>query len=156
VKRVPETEILPALEAQPGQLRQLLAGVSPSRERYRYEKGKWSIRELAGHLVDGERIFGFRAFCFSRGDENAMPGFEEDDYVARGGCDDVPLSTTLDELATVRESNLLVFRRLTDAQWRKVGTASGSAVSVQALAWIMVGHMRHHMSVLTERYGLTT
>src|SRR6185436_4458787 len=80
VKRVPEADILAALEAQPGQLRKLLAGVSPSRERYRYEKGKWSIRELAGHLVDGERVFGFRAFCFSRGDENAMPGFEEDDY----------------------------------------------------------------------------
>ena len=109
---------------------------------------------MLGHLVDGERIFGYRAFCISRGETAALPSFDENRYVAAAGSDATPLAELADELALVRRSNLVVLRRLEPPEWARVGTASGKPVSVRALAWVMAGHPRHHLEVLRERYGL--
>ena len=154
VALVPEADILAVLEQQVAEIRRLAASVPPERETFRYAEGKWSIREVLGHLVDGERVFGYRAFCFSRGDPAALPSFDENQYVAAARSDATPLPELADELALVRRSNLVVLRRLEPAEWARVGTASGKPVSVRALAWVMAGHPRHHLQVLRERYGL--
>lgn len=154
VALVPETEILAVLEQQVGEIRRLAASVPPERETWRYAEGKWSVREVLGHLVDGERVFGYRAFCFSRGETAPLPSFDENRYVAAARSDAVPLRELVDELALVRQSNLVVLRRLEPSQWTRVGTASGHPVSVQALAWVMAGHLRHHVNILRERYGI--
>ncbi len=154
VALVPEADILAVLEQQAEEIRRLAASVPKERETFRYAEGKWSIREVLGHLVDGERIFGYRAFCISRGETAALPSFDENRYVAAARSDATPLAELADELALVRRSNLVVLRRLEPPEWARVGTASGKPVSVRALAWVMAGHPRHHLEVLRERYGL--
>ncbi len=151
---VPEADVLATLESQIDDFRRFAASVPPDRETYRYAPDKWSVREVLGHLTDGERVFGYRSFCFSRGEQQPLPAFEENAYVAQSGYGRVPLADLADELITVRRANLAVLRRLEPAAWARVGTASGKPVSVRALAYVMVGHPRHHLAVLRERYGL--
>ncbi len=154
VARVPEDDILSVLTRQKDEIGDLVRALPAAKETYRYAEGKWSIREVMGHLIDAERVFGYRAFCFSRGEQAALPSFDENQYVAAAGADSVPLAQLVEELAVVRASNLAFLRRLDDTEWARVGTASGKPVSVRALAWIMAGHPRHHVSVLRERYGV--
>lgn len=154
VARVTETDILGALESQTAELTRVLAGVTREREHFRYAEGKWSVREVLGHLIDAERVFGFRAFSFSRGEAAPLPSFEENDYVARSRYAEQTLADLLDEFVALRRSNLACLRPLKDTDWTRVGIASGKPVSVRALAYIMVGHVRHHMNVLAERYGI--
>ena len=155
VDLVPEADILAVLEPQVEEIRRLLAPVSAEKEAYRYAEGKWSVRQVLGHLVDGERIFGYRAFCFSRGEQAALPSFDESEYVAAARSDSIPLRELVQELALVRQANLVFLRRLDPREWAQVGTASGKPVSVRALAWVMVGHPRHHLQILRERYGVS-
>jgi DinB superfamily len=131
VALVPEADILAVLERRAGELRELAASVPAERETHRYAEGKWSVREVLGHLVDGERVFGYRAFCISRGERELA-----------------------DELGLVREPNLAFLRRLSPRDWERMGTASGKPISVRALAWIMAGHPRHHVRSLREHYGV--
>jgi len=154
VALVPETDILAVLERQAGELRALAASVPADRETHRYGEGKWSVREVFGHLVDGERVFGYRAFCISRGERAGLPSFDENEYVAQTRSDSVPLRELADELALVRESNLAFLRRLEPREWERSGKASGKPITVRALAWVMAGHPRHHVRILRERYGL--
>ena len=154
VALVPETDIVGVLETQAEEIRRLLATVSPEKETYRYAEGKWSIRQVLGHLVDAERVFGYRAFCFSRGEQASLPSFDENQYVDAARSDSVPLRELVEELVLVRQGNLVALRRLDAREWAQVGTASGKPVSVRALAWIMAGHPRHHLQILRDRYGV--
>jgi len=154
VALVPEADILGVLEQQTQAIGRLAGSVGAEKETYRYAPGKWSVREVFGHLVDGERVFGYRAFCFSRGEQAALPGFDENQYVAVAGADRIPIAELADEFAAVRASNLAFLRRLSGAEAARVGTASGKPISVRALAYIMAGHPRHHLAVLRERYGV--
>lgn len=145
--------LLGALAAQPKELEALFKTVPPDRETWAYAPGKWSLRQVAGHLIDAERVFGFRAFCFSRRDEHPLPSFEENDYVERCHSNSIPIAEHLREFALVRESNLCVLRRLTAPQWMARGVASGNPMTVRSIAWILAGHVAHHEQVLKERYA---
>ncbi len=149
---VVESDILAALAAQPDELAQVVSRVKPGLESYRYAEGKWGIREVIGHLIDAERVFGFRAFCFSRAEQAPLPGFDENDYVRQSHYDARPLSELMAEFRTVRQGNLAFLRGLDEKEWARLGTASTKPVSVRALAFIMVGHARHHENVLRDRY----
>ena len=107
---------------------------------------------MLGHVTDAERVFGYRAFCFSRGDENPLPGFDENDYVSRSGFDRCNVADLVQEFGHLRDANLTFLRRLDDEAWQRMGTASGKPVSVRALAYIMAGHVRHHLHILGTRY----
>ena len=154
VALVPETDILAVLAGQLTEVRRVAASIAPDRETWRYAEGKWSFREVVGHLVDAERVFGYRAFCFSRGETAALPSFDENQYVVAATSDTIPLRELVEELALVRQSNQAFLRRLRDPEWTRVGTASGKPVTVRALAWIMAGHPRHHLNILRDRYGV--
>ena len=154
VTRVPEQDILEVLLAQADEIGALARSLPEAKQSYRYAEGKWSVGEVLSHLIDGERVFGYRAFCFSRGEQAALPGFDENQYVSAARAGDVPLVALAREFGAVRESNLGFLRRLGDEAWTRTGTASGKPVSVRALAWIMAGHPRHHLAVLRERYGV--
>ena len=154
VSLVPETDAVAVLAAQPAELRALAAKVPGDREQHRYAPGKWSVREVFGHLTDGERVFGYRAFCISRGDQASLPGFDEQTYIAGSSYDQVPLQELAADFAALRQSNLQVMRRLTAADWARTGTANGTPVTVRALAFVMAGHVRHHLGVLRTRYGV--
>jgi hypothetical protein len=152
VERVPESDVMGVLAAQPAELRSRLAAVSREQETFRYADGKWSIRELVGHLGDAERVFGFRAFAFARGDEGPLPGFDENAYVERSGFDALPLTSLIEEFAALRSANLATLRRVDAAGFSRSGIANGNRVTVRALAYMMAGHVRHHLAILDERY----
>jgi hypothetical protein len=154
ISLVEDDDALAALEGQVEELRALSASVPRDRETYRYASDKWSVRQVVGHVTDGERVFGYRAFCISRGEQAPLPSFEENAYVANSSYDSVPLGELVDELVTVRRGNLAALRRLAAGDWARLGTASGKSVSVRALAYVMAGHPRHHIGVLREKYGV--
>jgi len=154
VSHVAEEEVLPVLRSQLDDLDLLLARVTPERETYRYAEGKWSIREIVGHLIDGERVFGYRAFCIARGETQNLPGFEQDDYMLTAPYDRIDLEDLLSELRLVRQANIAMLRTLDEEAWARTGTANNNQITVRALAFVMGGHLRHHMGVLRERYGL--
>src|SRR5712692_5651176 len=152
IARVTEAEILPVLRSQLDELDVLLGRVTPDRETYAYAEGKWSIRELAGHLIDAERVFGYRAFCIARGESRNLPAFDEKEYMLSAPYNQIELDDLLSELRLVRLSNLAMLRSLDEQAWMRIGTANDAQVSVRAIAFIMAGHVRHHMGVLRERY----
>jgi len=154
VGQVTEQEILPVLRSQLDALDVLLGRVTPERETYRYADGKWSIREIVGHLIDGERVFGYRAFAIARGDRNNMPGFDQNEYILTSPYNRIDLEDLLSEFRLARLSNIAMLRTLDDESWMRIGTANDNQVSVRALAFIMAGHVRHHMEVLREKYDL--
>ncbi len=154
VSLVGEDDALAALEEQLDEVRRLIASVSADRETFRYGPEKWSVREVIGHLVDAERVFGYRAYCISRGELAALPSFDENAYVAASRYDEIPLLELGRELLAVRNVNLVALRRLDPDSWTRRGIASGRPISVRALAFVMVGHVRHHESILLERYGI--
>lgn len=154
VSLVPEAGVVEVLEHQLAEVPASVAAVPAARETFAYAAGKWSIREIIGHLADAERVFGYRAFCIERGDQTPLPAFDENEYAARSDAGRRPLAELLAEFTLVRQANLVFLRRVDDAGWRRVGTASGKSVSVRALAYIMAGHVRHHLGVLDARYGV--
>ena len=154
IARVPETDPLPALEAQPAELQVIADHVAPDDELFRYAPDKWSVRQLFGHLIDTERVMGYRAFCIARGEVQPLPGFDEKAYVARADSDERPVKALAHEFAAVRHANLWTIRRWEPEDWDRIGNANGKAVSARAIAYIMAGHVRHHVALLRERYGL--
>lgn len=152
VSHVTEEGILPVLRSQLDDLEELFGKVKPDDETYRYAEGKWSIREIAGHLIDAERVFGYRAFSIARGDRNSLPGFDEKEYMLKAPYHRIRLEDLLSEFRLVRLANIAMLRNLDEEAWPRMGTANDSPVSVRALAFIMAGHARHHMGVLRERY----
>jgi hypothetical protein len=154
VSLVPETDVIEVLDRQLAEVSACIAAVPAERETFAYLPGKWSIREIFGHLADAERVFGYRAFCIARGDQTPLPSFDENEYAARSDAGRRSLADIGAEFALVRRANLVFLRRVDDAGWRRMGTASGKLVSVRALAYVMAGHVRHHLSVLEARYGV--
>jgi len=154
VSLITEADILSVLSGQPAELRQLVHGVTGEREHYRYASGKWTIREVVSHMIDAERVFAYRAFCISRGESASLPSFDENEYAAQSRSDNVPLAELVDEFSTVRKSNLPFLSRLDESNWKRLGAAGKNPISVRALAFIMAGHVRHHCTILKERYGV--
>jgi DinB superfamily len=152
VSLVPENEILPELESQIEKTRALLNGISEEKSLYRYGADKWSIRQVIGHMIDGERVFGFRAFTFSRADTVQLAGFDENQYVSQANFDQISLVDLCAEWIALRTANVLMFKHLTAQAWTTEGIASDNHITVLALAYIMVGHVRHHSKILQERY----
>jgi hypothetical protein len=154
VDLVPGDDALADLDSQQSILRRLPAAIPREKERFAYAPAKWTLRQVAGHLGDGERVFGYRALCISRFDATPLPGFDENTYVANSRFDEVPLERLVDELLHVRAANLAMLRQLSPQQWTASGIANGKSITVNALAFVMAGHVRHHFKVLRERYGV--
>jgi hypothetical protein len=152
VSKVAEENIIEALENQHQEMDVLFSSISDEMGLYRYEPGKWTIKELLGHLSDGEQVFAYRALRFASGDETPLPGFDQDPYVINGNANNTSMEDLLDEFLALRKASILFFKNLPAEAWQRVGTASDNPVSVRALAYIMVGHVRHHVQILKERY----
>jgi hypothetical protein len=152
VDQVSENDIMAVLRGELDELDVLLSRVASDKETFAYADGKWTIREMIGHLIDGERVFGYRALCIARGEKQNLPGFDQDDYMLTAPYKHVELEDLLSELRLVRLSNIAMFRSLDEEAWNRVGSANGNEITVRALAFIMGGHVRHHMNVLRERY----
>lgn len=152
VSLVPDAPILETLAAQSEDFRSLLAGLAPDRADYRYAPGKWSVKELLGHINDAERVFGTRAMCIARGETAELPGYDQDEYVAGTSIDRRTLDSLVREFAFLRAANLEMFSGLSADDWVRAGRANGSSATVRAIGWILAGHVSHHMTIMRERY----
>lgn len=154
IKRVPESDPVIACASQIEETATLLRGLSETDAMYRYGRGKWSIKEVIGHLADTERVMSYRAMCIARGDTTPLPSFDENAYVPAAKFDTRSLADLVGELRTVRAATLALLRTFDADAWRRRGTASGKPVSVRALGFMIPGHERHHVEVLRTRYGV--
>lgn len=147
-------DALAALRASSAATPRLLSGVAEEKAMFRYQPGKWSVKEVLGHIMDGERVFAYRALRFSRADETPLPGFEENHWVPAGRFDRRPLPDLVAEYSAVRNATLALFDSFDEDDLRRSGKANDTVVSVRALAHIIAGHELHHVGLLRERYGL--
>lgn len=152
IKEVEGDDILKILNEQNKQTQEVLNSFSELRGNYRYADGKWTVKEVVGHLLDTERVFAYRALCIARGEKKSLPGFEQDDYVREGNFNSRNLPDLNYEFRLLRESNLLTFRSFSEDMLNKRGTANESPVTVRAILWIIAGHEKHHVNILRERY----
>lgn len=149
---VPDGNILDILVEQNEFINNFFSEISEEKSTYRYAEGKWSIREVLGHIIDTERIFAYRALRISRNDKTALPGFEQDDYVPNSNHANTSIKNLTEEFVLVRKANLKLFESFTDEMWMRTGTASGNPVSVKAAVYVLAGHPIHHINVIKERY----
>jgi hypothetical protein len=152
IGQVPGDDALPVLTAARDTTARFLAAVPESRAGYRYAEGKWSVREIIGHLSDAERIFAYRMLRFARADATPLPGFDENQYVPAGGFERRTLADVAAEFGAVRDASLALVRSLDPAALVRSGVSNGKPIGVAALAWIIAGHEIHHLRVLRERY----
>jgi hypothetical protein len=145
-------DILSILDQQRRQTMMLLSCRNEEDGDFRYAPGKWSAKELLGHVCDTERIFAYRALRISRADATPLEGFEQDDYVRNGPLANHQLSDVVEDFIAVRRATLSLLRNLDEAAWMRRGTANKNEVSVRALAYIIAGHELHHRSILEEKY----
>lgn len=155
VARIPERmDPVELMEAQLAEVEALVGGLSVAEGGHRYAEGKWSVREVIGHLADAERVFLYRVFRITRGDTTPLAGFDEQTYVAAAGADRRAMSDLVEEWAATRRATLAFVGSVPDAAWNREGTANGLPISARALLYIIGGHVAHHLAVLRERYGL--
>jgi hypothetical protein len=145
-------DIIATLEQQLSSTLEVLRGIDESRGGNRYAPDKWSIKELIGHLIDSERIFSYRALRFARNDQTPLPGYEQDDYVRDANFDDQSLNDLATEFEYVRRSSIQLFKSFPEDAWLRRGSANDNEVSVRGLAFIIAGHVLHHVEILKTRY----
>lgn len=152
VSLVPAGDIVETLRRQSSDTLALLGGVDDARALSRYEPGKWSVKEVVGHILDSERVFAYRALRFARGDETPLPGYDQDAYVSAANFDARPLASLAADFGRVRASTVSLFESLDPEAWTRRGVANENPASVRAIAHIIAGHELHHVRILRERY----
>ena len=154
VALVPDGDLIGLLQTQNAETLRLLRAAPAEKADYAYAPGKWTVKEVIGHLIDAERIFAYRALRFARGDATDLPGFDENAYVPNGGFARRTLADLLAEFETVRASTIHFAKHLDDEALSRRGSANGTGVSVRAMLYIVSGHERHHVALLRDRYGV--
>jgi hypothetical protein len=146
-------DIFELMESQLDEVLALLRSIPETQTDVLHAPYTWTIKQVISHLIDGERIFAYRALRFARGDSIALPGFDENEYAKTAGVERLRLSDLAAEFESVRRSTLSLFRNLPDDAWLRSGVANGNAISVRALAWVIAGHVRHHANIIQKRLG---
>lgn len=152
IQRVPENDIIQAMGLQVEETLRFLRTLPSSAGTKRYAPGKWSVSEVIGHLSDSERVFAHRALWFARSAPGALPSMEQEDWMKAASFGTQRLEDVITEFEFVRRSNLSFFRQLSEEAWKRRGIASDCEFSVRSLAYIIVGHERHHLEILKTRY----
>lgn len=132
----------------------LLSGLSDEQGNYRYAEGKWSVKEVLGHITDNERIMGYRLLRIARGDKTPLPGYDQDTMMEGAPFQACSLAFLLEDYQAVRLATLTLLKSMTEEAWVRQGTASDCVFTARALACVIVGHELHHLQVLRERYGI--
>ncbi len=152
ISLIENDDIISFLEEQRNNSENFLKTFTEKQGNYSYAVGKWTMKEVLGHVIDTERIMAFRALAFARNEKQSLPGFEQDDYVAESNFNKRSLVDLINEFITLRESNICLFKSFSDDMLSRRGTASGSEVTVLALIYIIAGHENHHIKILKEKY----
>ncbi|MFN8308355.1 MAG: DinB family protein [Chitinophagales bacterium] len=149
---VPDGELLGLLQDHFAKTFAFFSGIPEGKQNFRYANGKWSIKELLQHLIDVERVFMYRALCFSRNEVTDLPGFDEDQYVAFSNAEERSWKSLLKEYECVRMSTISFFEEITEEMSQRQGRGNQQPTSVRAAGFIIIGHEIHHLRILAERY----
>jgi len=152
VNQVQENEVLTAFSNQGKTIFQLLESIPAEKHDYRYDTGKWTIREVLQHIIDAERVFAYRALAFARKDKTSLPPFDENDYALNSMASGRNWSDMVEEFRHLRKANEIMFQSFSDEQLDTYGTSNNNSISVRALGFVMVGHATHHARIVKERY----
>jgi uncharacterized damage-inducible protein DinB len=154
IARVPDGDLFAFLSDQMANYREAMGRTSEEAAARPRREGEWTIKDVIGHVCDGERVFGYRALRFSRGDNKELAGWDQDEYAREAHANSRTLGDLLSEFEHLRRANIVMFRSMTDEATSRTGVANANRVSVRALAYILAGHAEHHLVQLKERFGL--
>lgn len=152
IDQVKGENVLKVLESQILDMQFILSDIPEEKENYTYEKGKWTLKEVIGHVIDTERIMAYRALCFARGTDKPQPGYDPDVFMKNVDFNKRTLYNIAHEFGVVRESNLILFKSFSEGDLDKTGTANDWDMSVRALIWVIAGHAIHHLNVIKTKY----
>ena len=152
ISKVPGDEIMKFLEQQLVGIANLLRRIDEDKANYRYAAGKWTVKEVVGHVIDTERVFAYPALVFSRNDRTTLPGFDQDLWAEHASHANVPMKDLATEFEVVRRSTIDLLGHLDPVAWTRRGTANNNPISVRALAYLIGGHTEHHLEILKSRY----
>jgi DinB superfamily len=153
VSLVPEADILPVLVSEAARTAEFLGRIPPAEEVVCHAPYTWTIRQVIGHLTDAERVFAYRALWFARGGAGPLPGFDDAQFATNAPHARVPLADQADEYRHLRAANVHLLGQLDEIAWERRGVASETEITVRALAYCLVGHERHHMTIVRKRLG---
>jgi uncharacterized damage-inducible protein DinB len=154
IRRVPPGSLVDHMIAQRSRTLEILNGIPPEMESYSYEPGKWTVRQLIGHVVDTERVMTGRALWIARGQTVALPGMDQDAFVRNANFQTRPFKNLIDEYSALRLASIALLNGFDSEVLSRRGTASGFSFTVRALMYIVAGHEVHHLRILDERYHL--
>ena len=152
IKLVPHQNLMDAFAIYTTEMIAVLKSLPEEKWSYRYAEGKWSIKEMVQHMIDTDRIFGYRALAIARGEKASLPGFDENAYAAISNADQRQPQSLIEEMKTVQAATTMLFQSFNEQQLASIGTANGKQIDVNAIGYITVGHTLHHKNILTERY----
>ena len=152
ISLVNSTDVIKAIVNTGNDFHAYINSLNELQGNYSYEKGKWSVKEITGHIADAERVFAYRALRFARNDKTPLPSFEQDDYVKAANFNYRTLSDLAEELNLIRASNIALFKTFSEEELSRTGIASGNNYSVRDLIYIIAGHQKHHLNILKEKY----
>ncbi len=152
MKNIPHDNIIKLLEEGRDNLQSLIKSIPEEKGNYAYDQGKWSIKEVLGHMADAERVMAYRAMCIARGEQQSLPGFEQDDYVNAADFNKRSLSSLSEELLSLRNADITLFKSFDVETMMKKGIANNYTNTVRAFMFIIAGHELHHIKILKERY----
>ncbi len=147
-----DQDLIEGLRSSKSRMLDLMKSIPESKHNYAYAAGKWTIKQILGHLIDTERVFAYRALRFARHDRTDLPGFDQDDYVPASKAEVRNWEDLLDEFAWVRDATLSLYKSFDEDMLRFIGTANNNPTSARALGFIIVGHETHHAGIINERY----
>jgi hypothetical protein len=149
---VEEDDLATGFKNQLARIQPILNSISEEKANYAYAEGKWTLKELLQHQIDSERIFAYRALCFARGEEQSLPGFEENDYAENSDANARSWKSLTEEFYAVRHTTEILFNSLSPEALARTGTANNNLQSVESIGFVMIGHVNHHLRVMQGRY----
>ncbi|SDO10490.1 DinB superfamily protein [Paenibacillus sp. yr247] len=152
ISQVPEGNYLSFLHSQLDAIVALFSPVSNERGLSRYAPGKWSLKEVLGHMTDTERIMSYRMLRIARGDITNLPGFDQDLFISNTSFDELSIEDLLHDFQTVRQSTFSLIKTISEAAWSRKGVANNNEISARALAYVIAGHAQHHLGVIQNKY----
>lgn len=152
ISKVGDGNIIEILQSQQENAYQFFKSLPADKAGYAYADGKWTIKQALGHIIDTERVMTYRALRFARNDNTELPGFDQDDYVTNSRYNDFEFLDLIEEFRLLRMSNMYFFKSLNAEEKQRFGLASGNRVTVNALLYIIAGHVQHHLQIINERY----
>jgi uncharacterized damage-inducible protein DinB len=152
IELVPNEDVFRAMESQTLAMQAFLSEIPEEKENSSYEDGKWTIKDVIGHIIDSERILAYAALRFSRNDKTEIPGFNSEEYVKHSDSFKLSLYTLAHNFGRVRDTNLVLFRTFSEEQLNRKGILNGKEVSVRALIYFIAGHALHHIQVINKLY----